>query len=216
MVSIKKLYQHAKMYMNLEEIQAIQSGKIKEYLGQFNGNYAGFGSSQEIDQRAYNSVDPRMSPMPYQAIDEQHQINLQNMRHSNTTAKKRYAPDSQNFPDDMTTIIDLEMRNTECSFLNRYNTVTGKTGRGAATTFGVVQLDFEDFYQLMMLKIEYQKRSIQQTHNITGDEEFKGMGSVEYAAVQAYGARLSMRPGERSNTNDESDQDAMDTQRQQF
>jgi len=34
---------------------------------------------------------------------------------------------------------------------------------------------------------------------LNDDEEFKGMGSVEYAAVQAYGARLSMKPDKQTN-----------------
>ena len=32
MISVKKLYKEARMYMNIEELQAIQQGKIKEYL----------------------------------------------------------------------------------------------------------------------------------------------------------------------------------------
>lgn len=36
MISIRKLYDQAKMYMNFEEIEAIQSGSIKSYLSQFN------------------------------------------------------------------------------------------------------------------------------------------------------------------------------------
>lgn len=32
MISIKKLHEEAKMYMNQEEIQAIQNGKLREYL----------------------------------------------------------------------------------------------------------------------------------------------------------------------------------------
>ena len=35
MISIKKLYKEARMYMNQEEISAIQSGRLREYLSQF-------------------------------------------------------------------------------------------------------------------------------------------------------------------------------------
>lgn len=35
MVSIKKLYKEGKMYLNQEELQAIQRGQLKEYLHQF-------------------------------------------------------------------------------------------------------------------------------------------------------------------------------------
>jgi hypothetical protein len=38
MISVKKLYKEARMYMNIEELEAIQQGKIKEYLLQFNSN----------------------------------------------------------------------------------------------------------------------------------------------------------------------------------
>lgn len=32
MISVKKLYKEGRMYMNMEEIQQIQKGLLKEYL----------------------------------------------------------------------------------------------------------------------------------------------------------------------------------------
>ena len=46
--------------------------------------------------------------------------------------------------------IDMEMRRSDCQFLNQYN-VEQKSSRGL--TFGIVQLDFDDFFYLMQLKI---------------------------------------------------------------
>lgn len=121
-------------------------------------------------------------------------------------------------------------------FINRYNTGArggacggvfsgvdsndhimehSQQNRGASA-FGVVQLDFDDFYTLMKLKIQYQRQSISQTHQGGKVGKIKGMGSVESAAVQAYGARLSMKPRKESEADELEDDDELTTQRQEF
>lgn len=56
--------------------------------------------------------------------------------------------------------IDMEMRRSDCQFLNTYNndsavlrSIPQNSSRGL--TFGIVQLDFDDFFYLMQLKIQY-------------------------------------------------------------
>ena len=51
MVSVRKLYKEAKMYMNFEEIQAIQQGRLRDYLDQFMA-----GSQIDLDHLDYNNV----------------------------------------------------------------------------------------------------------------------------------------------------------------
>lgn len=78
------------------------------------------------------------------------------MRYSKTTVKKRkYDPDVD-VNSHRPFIIDYEMRKSDCGFMNMYNTSSsaGQNKRGQQT-FGIVQLDFEDFYTLMRLKIQY-------------------------------------------------------------
>ncbi len=51
------------------------------------------------------------------------------------------------------------MRRNDCQFLNNYNddsvlrSIPSNSSRGL--TFGIVQLDFDDFFYLMQLKIQY-------------------------------------------------------------
>lgn len=47
MISIKKLHEEGKMYMNQEELQAIQNGKLREYLSQFYDQSGPHGNNQE-------------------------------------------------------------------------------------------------------------------------------------------------------------------------
>jgi hypothetical protein len=53
----------------------------------------------------------------------------------------------------------MEMRRSDCQFLNTYNnesvlrSIPATSSRGL--TFGIVQLDFDDFFFLMQLKIQY-------------------------------------------------------------
>ena len=70
-----------------------------------------------------------------------------------TTQKKMYQPDNES---DRNTpfIIDYEMRKTDCTFMNMYNS-TKTTNKRGQQSYGVVQLDFEDFYTLMKLKIQF-------------------------------------------------------------
>ena len=51
MISIKKLNDEAKMYMNQEELQAIQNGKLWQYLDQF---------FDAANQQANNHGQPRV------------------------------------------------------------------------------------------------------------------------------------------------------------
>ena len=51
MISIKKLNEEAKMYMNQEELQAIQNGKLRQYLAQF---------FDPTNQQANNQEQPRV------------------------------------------------------------------------------------------------------------------------------------------------------------
>ena len=93
------------------------------------------------------------------------------------------------------------MRQDECHFLNIYGALkssnsgkaTNQTQFGRGIKFGIVQLDFDDFYRLMQLKIQYQRQSISQQHFMGELDQARGMGSVDYAAATAYGQRLSQK-----------------------
>jgi len=56
--------------------------------------------------------------------------------------------------------------------------------------FGIVQLEFQDFFDLMKLKIQYQRQSISQNHSLTIKDNTRGTESVEFAAIEAYRKKL--------------------------
>jgi hypothetical protein len=90
-------------------------------------------------------------------------ISLSNLRVSKQ--KRKYQPLSKD-NQEPSIIIDMEMRKDECQFLNIYGALAkssaAQTTDSRAIKFGIVQLDFDDFYRLMQLKIQYQRQSISQ------------------------------------------------------
>lgn len=65
MISIPKLYAEGKMYMNAEEIQAIQNGKLREYLSQFldSNNHKLSGAARDSSKMKSDLDDRPQSPI---------------------------------------------------------------------------------------------------------------------------------------------------------
>jgi len=78
MISIKKLYKEGKMYMNPQEIRAIQRGSLKEYLAQF--------SVDEEDLNFKNLANQNQ---------EESDVRSVGLPEEESAKKIRYRPDAQ-------------------------------------------------------------------------------------------------------------------------
>lgn len=223
LISVKKLYKEAKMYMNIDEITAILRGNLRAYIDQFmqeDDHYEDMSDDEPIRINYIYLADQPKSPPnsnkpPVQLMSQQSDvINEYNQfggsaderrakRGSTASAKRRYIPDEMfsNKNSVLVNELDTDMRRREQSFINDYNSESlinerillpnGSADHSNGFFYGVVYLDFKDFYDLMKLKIEFQRKAIMQNETSDAFGTLKAMGSVEYAAVRAYSKRMS-------------------------
>ena len=138
------------MYMSPEEIQAVQNGQLRAYLAQFakddtesnadsRPNY-----NQELDNDPFNSSPNNQKPQQFVSVG----LNGEKI----VSAKRKYVPQgAHNLSLEDYIYSDEETINAEL----HANVIYDKGQGPKKTQYGVCQLDFDDFFELMMLKIRY-------------------------------------------------------------
>ena len=154
-------------------------------------------SNQPPGQLGSQNSDVNNEYMRFGSADER-----RHKRGSSSSAKRRYIPD-QLFTSPQSLLVndvDSDIRRKEQSFIKDYNSEsiinerilpTGQGSHSNGFFYGVVHLEFKDFYDLMKLKIEFQRKAIMQNEESEAFSNLKAMGSVEYAAVRAYSKKMS-------------------------